>query len=259
MAAFLDDLRLELPPLSPAEALAAAAEGALLLDLREGEERARDGLYVEARAVPRGLLELALDPTRPEHDAVLSGAEAVVCLCSDGARAALAARTLRALGKEAHWMAGGVAAFAAAGGAVEGLAGDEEIGVTGVGGVFFKGREAGPLRDWYREVLGLAIDPSWGGLAFGWRQARDPSQPGSTTFSIFEDDSDYFGPGPGGGGQRFMVNLRVADLDAFLARLADHGVQPVGEVQDMDGFGRFAWIEDLEGHRVELWEPAPGL
>lgn len=259
MAAFLDDLRLELPPLSPAEALAAAADGALLLDVREGEERARDGLYVEARAVPRGLLELALDSTRPEHDGVLAAAEAVVCLCSDGARAALAARTLRALGKEAHWMVGGLAGFAAAGGAVEGLAGDADEGITGVGGVFFKGHEAESLRTWYREVLGLAIDPSWGGLAFGWRQARDPSQPGSTTFSIFKDDSDYFGEGPGGAGQRFMVNLRVADLDAFLARLEAHGVSQVAELQDMDGFGRFAWIEDPEGHRVELWEPAPGL
>ncbi len=259
MATSLSELRISLPPLTPEEALVAHEKGALLLDVREGEERASHGLFTLARAIPRGRLELALDPARPEHDASLAGAEAVVCVCSDGVRAALAARTLRAAGKEAHWMEGGVSEFAAAGGVTEQVEGGVGIGIEGVGGVFLKARDHDAIRGWYRDVLGLGIDPAWGGLTFPWRQADQPDQPGGTVFSIFPGASEYFGSGPDGAGQAAMVNLRVRDLPAFLERLAGHGVTEVSERQDMDGFGLFAWIEDPEGRRIELWQPAPGL
>jgi predicted enzyme related to lactoylglutathione lyase len=76
---------------------------------------------------------------------------------------------------------------------------------------------------------------------------------GSTVWSLFEKDTTYFGPGA----PAFMINYRVNDLDALLERLAAEGV-PIDPKRHEDENGRFAWITDPEGHRIELWEPAPG-
>ena len=98
------------------------------------------------------------------------------------------------------------------------------------------------LRAWYRDCLGLDADEN--GL---WRQA-----PGQTVFAMFESETDYFGSRA----QQTMLNFRVRDLDAMLAQLWANGADAEEETQDMEGVGRFGWVTDPEGNRVELWQPA---
>ncbi|HEY4117766.1 MAG TPA: VOC family protein [Byssovorax sp.] len=118
--------------------------------------------------------------------------------------------------------------------------------VTGIGGVFFKARDPKAIQAWYEKHLGVPTGP--GGIVFTW--GGDGSAPGQTIWAPFANDTKYFGPSA----QSHMVNFRVADLDALLAELAKEGVEIIPERSDYD-FGRFAWIVDCEGNRVELWEP----
>ena len=113
----------------------------------------------------------------------------------------------------------------------------EKQKITGVGGVFFKADDADALRRWYGEHLGIDVDPNWGG-----------AQIGDTVWAIFKARSDYFD-------KPFMINYRVADLDAMLAQLRAAGVE-VDDKVDATEFGRFGWAVDPEGNRIELWEPA---
>jgi predicted enzyme related to lactoylglutathione lyase len=114
--------------------------------------------------------------------------------------------------------------------------------VNGLGGVFLRADDADGLRRWYADVLGV-VDPPDG----VWHQ-----QAGPTVFAAFTRDSDHF-PGD----QQVMLNFRVDDLDALLRHLRDTGIAVLRE-EDQDGVGRFAWITDPEGNRVELWQPEPG-
>ena len=114
--------------------------------------------------------------------------------------------------------------------------------VLGIGGCFLRSSDPAALADWYRECLGLATDDQ--GL---WRQDDGP-----TVFATFESESDYLGSR----NQQVMLNFRVRDLDAMLAQLRERGADVVDEVQDMDGVGRFGWVSDPEGNRIELWQPA---
>jgi catechol 2,3-dioxygenase-like lactoylglutathione lyase family enzyme len=129
--------------------------------------------------------------------------------------------------------------------------------VVGLGGVFFKASDTGRSLAFYR-ALGLPFGEA-PYLTWAWDPPgprRKGAPPGVTVFSLFEAGSDYFGDG----GQRFMVNLRVAGLDALLERLRAAGVAVLPKVQE-EPYGRFAWIVDPDGHRVELWEPrdVPGF
>jgi len=117
--------------------------------------------------------------------------------------------------------------------------------VTGLGGIFFKSRDPGALAAWYAQHLGLDID-DWGGVRF----AENEQRPGYTLWSAFTADTAYFGPGP----QPYMINFRVDDLDALLTQLRAAGVV-VDERVEQSEFGRFGWITDPEGTRVELWQP----
>jgi predicted enzyme related to lactoylglutathione lyase len=117
--------------------------------------------------------------------------------------------------------------------------------VTGIGGVFHRAEEAASLRDWYAEHLG--IDSEWGMKQFEWTPG------GSTTWRIFDDDTEYFGRRE----QAFMVNFRVADLDAMLVQLRSAGVEVVDALEESE-YGRFGWAVDPEGNRFELWEPPEG-
>jgi predicted enzyme related to lactoylglutathione lyase len=124
--------------------------------------------------------------------------------------------------------------------------------VTGIGGVFFKARDQAQLGEWYRRHLG--IDVQEGGWAvFRWRDHEDPTRPGSTVWSVFPEDTEYFGKT----GQRAMINYRVADLDAVLAALKREGV-PVDQRVEETAEGRFGWITDPDGNRIELWQAPPG-
>ena len=123
--------------------------------------------------------------------------------------------------------------------------------VTGIGGVFFKARDPETLRRWYHERLeiGTGAD-NW--FVFPWRDA-DSGRPGATVWSLFPADSGYFGDQS----QRCMLNYRVADLDALLEQLRAEGVTVLPD-RHQDENGRFAWIVDPEGNRIELWQPAQG-
>ena len=114
--------------------------------------------------------------------------------------------------------------------------------VLGIGGYFMRAADPVALGAWYRECLGLDADEN--GL---WRQEAGP-----TVFATFESGTDYFGSRA----QQTMLNFRVGDLDAMLAQLRAKGADVASQTQDMEGVGRFGWVTDPEGNRVELWQPA---
>lgn len=118
--------------------------------------------------------------------------------------------------------------------------------VQGIGGVFVRARDADALRSWYATHLGLDIG-DWGGQQFHW------TADGSTTWAVFDADTQYFGSA----GQPCMINFRVADLDAMLSQLRAAGVEVADEVAEHEQ-GKFGWAHDCEGNRFELWQPPPG-
>lgn len=117
--------------------------------------------------------------------------------------------------------------------------------VTGIGGVFFRSEDPAALRRWYATHLGVP-DGEYGAV-FAWKGS------GSTVWNPFPATTAYFGES----GQGWMVNYRVTDLDAMLDQLRAAGVEVVGSIEVLEGIGRFGWGVDPEGHRFELWEPAP--
>ncbi|HZE89365.1 MAG TPA: VOC family protein [Verrucomicrobiae bacterium] len=124
--------------------------------------------------------------------------------------------------------------------------------VTGIGGVFFKAKDPALLGAWYRDHLGLDVQ-SWGGTSFPWRDTEEPKRKGSTAWCLFPATTNYFEPSAA----PFMVNYRVADLDAVLAALRAEGCAVDARVEESD-LGRFGWVMDPEGNRIELWQPPKG-
>ena len=124
--------------------------------------------------------------------------------------------------------------------------------VTGIGGIFLRARDPKALTAWYVQHLGIQLSEH-GHVSFLWSDEVPPTT-GMTTWSIFPADTKYFGPGTAAGPQAAMVNYRVDDLDALLAQLAAAGV-PIDPNRDDASYGRFAWITDPEGNRIELWQP----
>ena len=114
--------------------------------------------------------------------------------------------------------------------------------VLGIGGYFLRAPDPSALRAWYRDCLGLDTDEH-----SLWQPDAGP-----TVFATFESDTDYFGHRS----QQTMLKLRVRDLDAMLAQLRAHGAAVADETEDMEGVGRFGWVTDPAGNRIELWEPA---
>jgi len=125
----------------------------------------------------------------------------------------------------------------------------EQPRVTGVGGLFFKAEDGKALSKWYHEHLGIARDSS-GVVLFSWRELERPEQVGYTVWSAFGRDTSYFDPSD----KPFMFNYRVNDLHGLLAELKAAGVTIVGEVEEYE-YGKFGWIMDPEGTKIELWEP----
>lgn len=124
--------------------------------------------------------------------------------------------------------------------------------VTGIGGVFFKARDPKALQAWYKQHLGIDVQ-DWGGTAFSWSDADGKPTGGTTVWSIWPADSDYNAPSTA----PFQINYRVADLHALLQVLRDEGCNVVDKVDDSE-FGKFGWVIDPEGNKVELWEPPAG-
>jgi hypothetical protein len=119
--------------------------------------------------------------------------------------------------------------------------------VTGIGGVFFKAKDPKGMVAWYRTNLGIQAK---GGYAdFTWREKDRPEEIGHTAWRIFPTNSTYFGQSM----SPLMINYRVANLDRTLEQLRKSGVEPE-KVENYD-YGRWAWIMDPEGNRIELWEP----
>ena len=117
--------------------------------------------------------------------------------------------------------------------------------VTGIGGIFFKAKDPEQLRAWYRKHLGIESE-SWG-FTFSWQD--DPQKDGGqTVWSVFPADTKHFEPSH----SSFMINFRVEDLDWLLTQLRAEGVDSKMEASE---FGKFGWIMDPEGNRIELWEP----
>ena len=123
--------------------------------------------------------------------------------------------------------------------------------VTGIGGVFFKSKGDGKaLAAWYQERLGLRLE-DWGGAILKWPEDKQEDR-GLTVWSVAKSDSKWFSPSD----SVFMINYRVDDLSDLLSQLRAAGVEIIGDPQSDDN-GKFAWIMDPEGNKVELWEPKP--
>jgi predicted enzyme related to lactoylglutathione lyase len=122
--------------------------------------------------------------------------------------------------------------------------------VTGLGGVFFKAEDPQKIKEWYGKHLGLPID-EWG-ASFRWLEVHKPDAktPAHTAWSPFAGDTKYFNPS----NKQFMFNYRVENLIELLKVLKEEGVSIVGEVEEYP-YGKFAWIMDPEGNKIELWEP----
>ena len=120
--------------------------------------------------------------------------------------------------------------------------------VTGIGGIFVKADNPTELEKWYQDKLGVPVG-EYGTTVFEWREADAPEKLGQTAWSLFPRESTYFDPSRAS----WMVNYRVENLERMLAQLREAGVTIEGELTEE--YGRFAWVLDPEGNKVELWEP----
>jgi catechol 2,3-dioxygenase-like lactoylglutathione lyase family enzyme len=121
--------------------------------------------------------------------------------------------------------------------------------ILGIGGVFFKSANRDQMREWYSKHLGLADEGH--GAMLPWREHDDPQKEHVTVWTVFPDSTKYFDPGHA----PFMINYIVDDMDALLDRLKQEGVKIDPNRMD-ESYGRFAWIYDLDGNKIELWQPA---
>ena len=124
--------------------------------------------------------------------------------------------------------------------------------VTGIGGIFFQAQDPSALQAWYKRHLGIDVQ-DWGGTVFRWADPGGNPTTGSTVWTIGAAGSDWFAPGHAS----FMVNYRVEDLAALLQALREEGCL-VLEKNDDSEYGKFGWVIDPEGNKVELWEPPAG-
>ena len=124
--------------------------------------------------------------------------------------------------------------------------------VTGIGGIFFNSRAPVALRAWYKTHLGIDVQ-AWGGTAFTWTDAEGKPTPGTTIWTVGDAASNAFAPSTA----PFMVNYRVADLYALVKLLKAEGCNVLDKLDESE-YGKFAWVIDPDGNKVELWEPPAG-
>ncbi|MFA5011500.1 MAG: VOC family protein [Ignavibacteria bacterium] len=120
--------------------------------------------------------------------------------------------------------------------------------VTGIGGIFFKCKDPEKVKEWYKAHLGLNIDKY--GTSFEWRYSENPEQKGFLQWSPFPENTKYFTPSE----KEFMINYRVEDLEKLVEELRESGVTILDEIEAFE-YGKFVHILDLEGNKIELWEP----
>lgn len=119
--------------------------------------------------------------------------------------------------------------------------------VTGIGGIFFKCKDPGKVREWYQTHLGLNTNPY--GAVFEWRQGIDTTKKGFSQWSPFKETTKYFEPST----KEFMINYRVENLTELVEKLKKEGVTVTDSVETYD-YGKFVHIMDIEGNKLELWE-----
>ena len=124
--------------------------------------------------------------------------------------------------------------------------------VTGIGGIFFKAKDAPALQAWYRRHLGIDVQ-DWGGTAFTWADSSGKPVGGTTIWSVGSEESEQFAAS----NASFMVNFRVEDLYALVAALKAEGCNVLEKIDDSE-YGKFAWVIDPEGNKIELWQPPAG-
>ncbi len=120
--------------------------------------------------------------------------------------------------------------------------------ITGIGGVFFKCKDPKAVNEWYKTHLGMDVGAY--GANFEWCDAEDTSKTGSTAWNTFPENTKYFEPST----KDFMINYRVDNLEAIVEQLKAEGVTIVDEIETYD-YGKFVHIVDVEGNKVQLWEP----
>lgn len=121
--------------------------------------------------------------------------------------------------------------------------------VTGIGGIFFKSKDPKAANEWYKTHLG--IEANQYGASFEWLQADDSSKKGITQWTPFTENTKYFEPSP----KDFMINYRVDNLEALVEELKKENVTVLDKIETYD-YGKFVHILDLEGNKIQLWEPA---
>jgi catechol 2,3-dioxygenase-like lactoylglutathione lyase family enzyme len=119
--------------------------------------------------------------------------------------------------------------------------------ITGVGGIFFRSPDPKALGRWYHDVLGIDV-ANWGGATLDYDA---PGHPPCVVWCPFQADTSHFAPSS----REFMINFGVDDLDGLLAQVEARGVKVLGRDDDSDPNGRFAWIMDPDGTKIELWQP----
>ena len=124
--------------------------------------------------------------------------------------------------------------------------------VIGIGGVFFRSPDPKRLAEWYRVHLGFNVE-EWGGVAFKWSGPDNPGGEGSTIWSPIKQDTDGFAPSSAS----FMINYRVDDLHGLLAALRAEGCEVLDKVDDSE-YGKFGWVIDPDGNKLELWQAPQG-
>jgi predicted enzyme related to lactoylglutathione lyase len=122
--------------------------------------------------------------------------------------------------------------------------------VTGIGGVFIRAKDPAKLRSWYKAHLGIDVQV-WGGTAFRWVDAAGAPANGTTAWAV--SNGSNFAPSTAS----FMINYRVADLPGLLKALREEGCEVLEKVEESE-FGKFGWVMDPEGNKVELWQPPEG-
>ena len=124
--------------------------------------------------------------------------------------------------------------------------------VTGIGGIFFQARDPVGLHAWYKKHLGIDVQ-EWGGAAFSWTDDAGNPTKGTTIWSVGAAGGDHFAPST----SNFMVNYRVDNLVALLQALREEGCHVLEKTDDSE-YGKFGWVMDPEGNKLELWQPPEG-